>query len=49
MLFVFVSRRDFLKPGRIKRMVIDTLVLIGISIGLLVVAGLIEVYISPFV
>jgi len=49
MLFVFISRRDFLKPGRIKRMIIDTLVLVGISIVLLIVAGLIEVFISPYV
>jgi uncharacterized membrane protein SpoIIM required for sporulation len=48
-IYVFISRRDFLKPGKTKRVLIDTLVLIGISIGLLVIAGLIEVYISPYV
>jgi len=48
-IYIAILRGDFLKPGRIKRLIIDTSILIAISIFLLVIAALIEIYISPFI
>lgn len=45
-MYILVIRGD-LKKGKIKSTVIDLAIIIGISIALLIVAGLIEVYISP--
>ncbi len=49
MIYVSISKKDFLKPGRAKKLIIDSLVLVFISVILLVFSGLIEVYISPFI
>ena len=48
-LYVAVFRGDFLKPGRKKRIIIDTSILILISVVLLVIAALVEVYVSPYI
>jgi uncharacterized membrane protein SpoIIM required for sporulation len=47
-LFTAVLRGDF-KKGKLRRMLIDTSVVIGISVLLLVGAALIEVYVSPYI
>lgn len=47
-IFVTIIRGDFTK-GRIKRTLIDTSITIGIAIALLVVAAVIEVWVSPYV
>ena len=47
-IFVTVIKGDF-KRGRIKRTLIDTSLTIGIAVGLLVIAALIEVWVSPYV
>jgi uncharacterized membrane protein SpoIIM required for sporulation len=48
-IYVAIIRGDFFHQGRKKRLIIDTLVLILISVALLVVSALIEIYISPFI
>ncbi|MBD3253220.1 hypothetical protein GF386_05790 [Candidatus Pacearchaeota archaeon] len=48
-IYVALWRGDFFRPGRGRRIFIDTAILIFVSIILLVIAALIEVYISPFV
>jgi uncharacterized membrane protein SpoIIM required for sporulation len=48
-IYIAVWRGDFLNPERNKRMIIDVGVLILISIFLLIVAALLEVYVSPFI
>ena len=48
-IYVAVFRGDFFKTGRVKRIIIDTVILIIISIVLLIFAALIEVYISPYI
>jgi len=47
-LFIFLIKADFEK-NKIKKTLIDTSILIAISILMLIVAGLIEVYISPLI
>ena len=47
-IFVSILRGDF-RTGRIKRTVIDTSVTLGISLALLIIAALLEVYVSPFI
>jgi len=48
-IYIAIWRGDFLKQGKIKRIIIDTVDLIAISIFLLLIAALIEIYISPFI
>ncbi len=48
-IYVALWKGDFAKQGRLKRLVIDSVVLIVLSILLLVVAALIEVYVSPLI
>lgn len=47
-IFISIIRGDINK-GRIKRIVIDTFSMIAIAAALIVIAALIEVYISPYV
>lgn len=47
-LFISLVKGDF-KSGRTKRMLIDASITILISVAILVLAALIEVYISPFI
>jgi len=48
-IYIAVWRGDFFNPERNKRMITDVIVLILISIFLLIVAALLEVYVSPFI
>lgn len=48
-IYIAVWRGDFFNPERNKRMITDVAVLILISIFLLIVAALLEVYVSPFI
>jgi len=48
-IYVALWQGDLMKQGRLKRIVIDSLVLIFLSAVLLVVAAVIEVYISPLI
>lgn len=48
-IYIAVWRGDFFNPERNKRMMIDVAVLILISIFLLIVAALLEVYVSPII
>ena len=48
-LYVSLWKGDFLNPQKNKRTIIDILILISISIIMLIIAALIEVYISPFI
>ena len=47
-IFITIIRGDF-GSERVKKTVIDTALLIAISVAILVIAALIEVYISPYV
>jgi stage II sporulation protein M len=46
-LYIAFLRGDLLREGKSKRIIIDSIVLVAISIILLIIAALIEVYISP--
>lgn len=48
-IYIAIWGGDFLKQGEAKRIIIDASVLIVISLVLLLIAALIEVYISPFI
>lgn len=48
-IYIAVWRGDFLKKGRLKKLFIDTILLVSISIVLLIIAAAIEVFISPFI
>jgi len=48
-IYIAFLRGDFFKPGRVKRLLTDVFVLIGLSVLLLVFAAIIEVYISPYI
>jgi uncharacterized membrane protein SpoIIM required for sporulation len=48
-IYMAICRGDFLKLKRNKRIIFDVIVLILIAIFLLIVAALIEVYVSPFI
>ncbi len=48
-IYVALWKGDIVKQGRLKRLVIDSIILIFISIILLVVSALIEVYVSPLI
>jgi len=48
-IYVAVWTGDLFKQGRAKRIIIDTLILVVISVLLLIIAALIEIYISPFI
>lgn len=48
-IYMAVCRGDFTNPKRNKRIIIDVIVLFLISIFLLIVAALIEVYVSPYI
>jgi len=48
-IYIAVWRGDFLRPGRCRRLILDTFILIVLSIILIIIAALIEVYISPLV
>ncbi len=48
-IYISIWRGDFLNPERRKRMIIDSAALILISIFLLIVAALLEVYVSPMI
>jgi len=48
-LYVALWKEDFKEKSKRKRILFDALILIGISVALLIVAGLIEVYISPYI
>jgi stage II sporulation protein M len=48
-LYVALVKGDFAKKGRKKRLLTDVLILITFSVLLLIIAALIEVYISPYV
>jgi stage II sporulation protein M len=48
-IYTAISRGDFFKEGRAKRLIIDILALISLSLILLLLAALIEVYISPYI
>jgi uncharacterized membrane protein SpoIIM required for sporulation len=48
-VYVAILRGDFFKEGRIKTLVIDSIVLVILASALLILAALIEVYISPWV
>ena len=48
-IYMAICRGDFLNPKRNKRIIFDAIALFLISIFLLIVAALIEVYISPFI
>jgi stage II sporulation protein M len=49
MVYVAVLREDVFKEGRLKTLVRDSIVLVAISAALLIVAALIEVYVSPLI
>ncbi len=48
-IYIAVWRGDFFNPERNKRMIKDVIVLILISIFLLILAALLEVYVSPLI
>ncbi len=48
-IYVAIWKGDLLKKEKRKKIINDVLILIGISILLLIFAGLLEVYVSPFV
>ncbi len=48
-IYIAIWNGDFFKQAKVKKIAIDTFTLIIISIILLVVAALIETYISPFI
>jgi len=47
-IYVSVARGDFFETGKAKKILLDVFVLFLISVLLLVIAALIEVYISPY-
>lgn len=49
LIYTATIKGDFTKQGRKKTLIKDALILIGISIIILILAGLIEVFISPFI
>ena len=48
-IYTAIWKGDFFKQGRKNQIILDTVILVGISIFLLVGAALIEVYISPMI
>ncbi len=48
-IYISVWRGDFLNAERRKRMIVDSVVLVLISIFLLIIAALLEVYVSPMI
>jgi uncharacterized membrane protein SpoIIM required for sporulation len=48
-IYMALIRGDFFREGRAKRLVLDTFILIFVSVILLVGAALIEMYISPYI
>ncbi|MFW6283477.1 MAG: stage II sporulation protein M [Minisyncoccales bacterium] len=47
--FIAVLNEDILKEGKRKRVLIDISCMIALSIGLLVIAAIIEIYVSPLI
>ena len=48
-IYMAICRGDLMNPKRNKRIIIDTVALFLMSIFLLIVAALIEVYVSPYI
>jgi len=48
-IYIAAWRGDFLKQGRLRRLVLDSVILVALSAILLVVAAVIEVYVSPLI
>jgi len=48
-LYVSIARKDFFEVGKARRILIDVFILFLISVFLLIIAALIEVYVSPYV
>jgi uncharacterized membrane protein SpoIIM required for sporulation len=48
-IYIAVFRGDFFRQGRARRIILDSFILILISIAFLVASAFIEVYVSPFI
>lgn len=49
LIYVAIWKGDFKDKTKRKKILLDVLILVGISIAILIIAGLIEVFISPYI